>query len=189
MIGLEHGKVILCSHNSEWITEAARTIKILKNILKNVASEIEHVGSTSICSIKAKPIIDIAVAVHNFSDIICCNQELETHGFYYRYAMDDTNIFRGKIDFYSTDIRQLLYACGGYYDGSNNLQTHFIHVVKAGSIEWRNYLKFRDYLNTHPSAAKEYEDLKIELSAKYADKRTEYTAHKHDFIEKILNRL
>lgn len=188
MIGLERGKVILYDHDAEWNIEAARTIKVLKNILGDIAIAIEHVGSTSINSIKAKPIIDIALAVTNFPDIICYNSKLEESGFYYRYAMDNLdNILRGEVDFTAIDIRQLLYACGGYYDGTSRLQTHFIHVVKVKSVEWKNYIKFRDYLNTHPLVAKEYENLKIQLYGEYTDRREEYTAHKHDFIQSILN--
>ena len=188
MIGLERGKVTLYIHNPVWNTEATRTIKVLKEILGDIATETEHVGSTAVNTIMAKPIIDIALAVPNFTDIIGYNSKLELHGFYYRYAMDRfNNIFRGEIDLTSNNIRQLLYACGGYYDGSNKLQTHFIHVVKTESTEWRNYIKFRDHLNTHPLVAKEYENLKIMLYRKYADNREEYTAHKRDFIQRILN--
>ena len=188
MIGLKRGMVKLCEHEKEWEMEAQNTIYRLKQILGDVIKDIQHVGSTAIPSIKAKPIIDIALAVPNFTDIIGYNSKLELHGFYYRYAMDRfNNIFRGEIDLTSNNIRQLLYACGGYYDGSNKLQTHFIHVVKTESTEWRNYIKFRDHLNTHPLVAKEYENLKIMLYRKYADNREEYTAHKRDFIQRILN--
>lgn len=189
MIGLERGKVTLYVHDPVWDTEAARTIKELKKILGDIAAETAHVGSTAVNTIMAKPIIDIALAVPDFTDIIGYNGKLELHGFYYRYATDNFNhILRGEIDF-TKNIRQLLYACGGYYNGSDKLQTHFIHVVKTESIEWRNYIKFRDYLNTHPLVAKEYENLKIMLYQKYADSREEYTAHKHDFIQRILNLL
>ena len=188
MIGLERGKVILYPHNDEWNEEAGRTIKALKDILGNVATEVAHVGSTAVNTIRAKPIIDIAVAVSDFADIVRCNRELEMRGFYYRYATDDmNNILRGETDFTTKNIRQLLYACGGYYDGSNAFQTHFVHVVKAESAEWRDYIKFRDYLNSHPLVAKEYENLKIMLCQKYADHREEYTAHKHDFIQRVLD--
>lgn len=139
MIGLERGKVKLYDHDPEWNKETTRTIKTLKNILSDVAIDIEHVGSTSVNGIKAKPIIDVAVAVANFSDIIRYNRKLEERGFYYRYATDDVgNNPRGEIDFTSDNVRQLLYACGGYYDGLSKLQTHFIHVVKANSAEWRS---------------------------------------------------
>ena len=64
----------LYDHDPEWNKEAARTIKTIKDILGDVAIQAEHVGSTSVNSIKAKPIIDIAVAVIHFSDIIRYNR-------------------------------------------------------------------------------------------------------------------
>lgn len=100
MIGLERGKVKLYDHDPEWNKEAARTIKTLKDILSDVAINIEHVGSTSVNGIKAKPIIDVAVAVASFSDIIRYNRKLEERGFYYCYATDDVgNNLRGETDF------------------------------------------------------------------------------------------
>ncbi len=96
MIGLERGKVTLYIHNPVWNTEAARTIKVLKEILGDIATETEHVGSTAVNTIMAKPIIDIALAVSNFTDIIGYNSKLELHGFYYRYAMDRFNNIFGE---------------------------------------------------------------------------------------------
>lgn len=97
------------------------------------------------------------------------------------------NIIIREIDFAATDVRQLLYACEGFYNGSNLLQTHFIHVAKVSSNEWHDYINFRDYLNANPNVAKEYEKLKIVLSKKYPDNRKEYTTQKNDFIRRILN--
>lgn len=88
---------------------------------------------------------------------------------------------------HESDIEELLYASGGYYDGTSNLQTHFIHVVKAGCAEWKNLIFFRNYLNLHSDIAKEYEDLKIKLCEEHADDRNIYTAQKNDFIKRILD--
>lgn len=170
MIGLRRGTVQLCSHENEWEMEAARTISRLKRILGPVAKDIQHVGSTSIPSIKAKPIIDIGVAVDDFGSVLALEAELKKDGFYYRPNADLQN--------------QLLLACGSYYDGSGDLQTHFIHVVRSGSMEWTNYINFRDYLNKTPSAAKAYENLKIALAKASPDDggRKKYLQGKHDFI-------
>lgn len=187
IIGLERGKTALYDHNIAWNKEAERTIIELKSILGNTAQKIEHIGSTAINTIKAKPIIDIAVAVIDFASVLQYNQELKMHGYYYRNAVDNgNNTINGKISLEETDICQLLYACGGYYCGANKLQTHFIHIVKSDSIEWRNYIKFRDYLNNNPQVAQAYERLKIKLCNEYADNRYEYTARKHEFIARIL---
>lgn len=190
IIGLEQGITALYDHDSAWDIEAARTIDVLKGVFGDDVIEIEHVGSTAINTIKAKPIIDIAVAVTDFANVLRYNRALEAHGFYYRYAVDnENNNIDKEIDFNATDIRQLLYACGGLYDGSNKLQTHFVHVVKADSKEWRNYVGFRDYLIANPRVAKEYENLKVKLCKEHSNDRYKYTALKHEFIERILSQI
>lgn len=77
-----------------------------------------------------------------------------------------------------------MFACGNFYDGTGELQTHFIHVVKTNSMDWVNYINFRDYLNSTPLAAKAYEDLKVSLAQQApADSgREKYLKGKHDFI-------
>lgn len=170
MIGLKRGTVRLYQHEKEWEIEAKNTISRLRKILGNVIKDIQHVGSTSILSIKAKPIIDIAVAVDDFNDILVYEKELKNDGFYYRPNVSIEN--------------QLLFACGNFYEGSGDLQTHFVHIVLTNSMEWINYINFRDYLNNTPSVAKEYEDLKVSLAlqAPIDSGREKYLKGKHDFI-------
>lgn len=173
MIGLKRGTVQLYDHDPAWEEEARRTILQLRNILGGIITDIQHVGSTSIRSIKAKPIIDIMLAADRFEDILAFEEPLRAAGFYYR---------PGNLP------HQLLFACGSYYDGSGDLQTHFIHVVLTNSADHINYIYFRDYMNGTPSAAKEYERLKIALAQKASaeDGRKMYLAGKHDFIVRML---
>ena len=70
MIGLRRGDVRLFEHNKEWKIEGERTVNELRKILGSDAVDIQHVGSTSIKSIKAKPIIDIAVGTDDFNRIL-----------------------------------------------------------------------------------------------------------------------
>ena len=170
MIGLKRGTVKLCEHEKEWEIKAQNTISRLKKILGNVAKDIQHIGSTSIPSIKAKPIIDIAVAVDDFNDVLALEKELKDEGFYYRPQSDLGD--------------QLLFASGSLYEGTGDLQTHFIHVVRTNSMDWINYINFRDYLNSTPTVAKEYEELKVSLAmqAPIDSGREKYLKGKHDFI-------
>ncbi len=170
MLGLKHGTVQLCEHEQAWETEAQTTMFRLKKILGAVIRDIQHVGSTSIPAIKAKPIIDIAVAVDSFENVLQFEEELEKQGFYYRPK--------------SNLGEQLLFASGSYYDGTGELQTHFIHIVKTESMDWINYINFRDYLNCTPSAAKAYEDLKVLLAKQTPidNGREKYLKGKHDFV-------
>lgn len=134
MLGLKRGAVALYPHEKAWETEAQATMARLRQILGPVAVEMAHVGSTAIPTIQAKPILDIAVAVDDFDALLAYEKQLRAAGFYYR-----PNAQAGVRG-------QLLFASGSYYDGSGDLQTHFIHIVRTGSVDWQNYILFRDYL-------------------------------------------
>ncbi len=174
MLGLKRGAVRLCQHESEWEAEAKNTISQLREILGPAITDIQHIGSTAIPSIKAIPIIDIAIAADRLEDILEFREKLENNGFYYRPKAPQSG--------------QLLFACGSYYDGSGNLQTHFIHVVPTGSPAWRDYINFRDYLNERPEAAREYEKRKIDLAETVPAEggRKKYLQGKQDLIRRIL---
>ncbi|MGN0634824.1 MAG: GrpB family protein [Acutalibacteraceae bacterium] len=173
MIGLKKDTVALLPHDPEWGVEAEKTSERLKQILGDAVVDIQHIGSTSIPSICAKPIIDLAVGVRSFDNVLKYNAQLEADGFYYR---------PGKID------DQLLYACGSYYDGTGDLQSHFVHVVLYGSKAWVDYINFRDYLIAHADVAKAYESLKLQLAQQTPCDpcRENYIAGKHDFIAQTL---
>lgn len=172
MLGLKRGEVALYKHEKEWEVEGVKTINCLKEILGDVIVDIAHVGSTSIPTIKAKPIIDIAVMVNCFDDVLKYEEMLKNNGFYYRQSREDN---------------QLLFSRGSLYDNFGDLQTHFIHFVLKDSMEWINYINFRDYLIKNPKVAKEYEKLKISLCNSVND-RAEYTNGKHDFITYTLRK-
>ena len=70
MIGLEKGRVRLAPHDAEWEAEAERTVAELRALLGDAALDIQHVGSTSVPTIMAKPIIDIAVSAAGFSSVL-----------------------------------------------------------------------------------------------------------------------
>lgn len=176
MIGLRRGDVRLFEHNKEWKIEGERTVNELREILGSNAVDIQHVGSTSIKSIKEKPIIDIAVGTDDFNRILSYEAELLKAGYHYRPNHDMGGA-------------QLLFACGSYYEGGD-MQTHFIHVVKYNSMEWRNYINFRDYLNTYPEIAKQYENVKTGLVEKFGSmgSRNDYVDGKAEFISHTLRK-
>ena len=101
-------------------------------------------------------------------DIMPCVKLLEDNGI----------IFRGE------DIPgQILFVMG---DFEKDVRTHHIHVVKWNSIQWKNYINFRDYLNTFPEKAAIYHDCKKKLEKQFSNDRKRYTAGKQSLIEYIL---
>ena len=168
MLGLKRGTVELLPHQLTWEEIAKDTISLLKSLLGDAAIDIQHVGSTAIRNICAKPISDIAVGVDTLDSIMPYIGLLEQDGI----------IFRKE------DVKeQLLFVMG---DFKRDTRTHHIHVVKWNSIAWNNYINFRDYLNTFPEHAKEYEALKKELLIKFAHDRGRYTAGKQEMIDSLL---
>lgn len=167
-IGLKVGKVVLEPHQKLWELEGKRICKKIKAILGDDVVDVQHVGSTSIRWICAKPIVDIAVAVKSFQDMMKHDEKLASNGIIYRRE----------------DIPgQHLYRCG---DLDHDLVTHFIHVVIYDSEAWHNYINFRDYLNAHPEEAEAYAQLKTKLCAEYPEDREAYIAGKRDLITELL---
>lgn len=171
LIGLKRGTVALCAHEKRWGEIATETIRVLKSIFGDAGTDMQHVGSTSIVHIMAKPIIDIAVTVDSFQAVLPLIPELERNGFIHVPKNDDES--------------QMFFSCG---DFTADTRTHHIHIVKSGSPEWINYINFRDFLNTFPEKAKEYEALKIRLMKEYSNDREAYTEGKAAFITYTLRK-
>ena len=168
MLGLKRGGVALAPHEEAWEAEAARTAELLRKLLGASAAGAEHVGSTAVHGIEAKPIIDIAVAARSLEEIKSKAALLGRYGF----------IFRGE------DVPgQLLFVIE---DEVRGVVTHHIHIVEAGCAAWRDYIGLRDYLNACPRDAARYGALKRELARRFPADRKSYTAGKAALIAELL---
>lgn len=168
MIGLKRGTVKLITHQDEWDKEAKRTIEELKCLLGDIAIDIQHIGSTAISSIHAKPIIDLVIGVYDLNDIMKYIAVLGENGF----------LFRGK------DIPgQVLFVKG---DFEKDYRTHHIHVVKWNDDAWNHYINFRDYLNAFPEKAMIYDERKQKLAIQFSEERRQYTEGKRQLIDELL---
>jgi GrpB-like predicted nucleotidyltransferase (UPF0157 family) len=167
-LGLKRGTVELYDHDILWEENARKTIKSLKSIFVDNAVDIQHIGSTAIKTIKAKPIIDIVVGINDFNLLENIMHELNNNGIIHRPKND--------MDEYK------MFVIG---DFENDTRTHHIHVVKYNNAEWNNQLNFRDYLNNNYKEAKKYEKLKISLMEENKDNREAYTKSKEEYILKV----
>ena len=166
-LGLKRGTVRLEPHDTAWDDVAREVISLLWNVLGGDAVDIQHVGSTAIPLIDAKPIIDIAVAVRQPEDLEGYDDMLEERGVIFRKTERDDDRF--------------------YVMGDAESRSCHIHMVPADGKKWRNYIAFRDYLNVNPDAAGRYCELKRELAGRYADDREAYTEGKAGLITYLLN--
>jgi GrpB-like predicted nucleotidyltransferase (UPF0157 family) len=163
-------------YNPQWETIFHEVKTIIHNELGDTIVSIEHVGSTSVKGLGAKPILDIDIVIENYSIFPHVVQGLEKLGYFHQgnLGVEDREAFDRK----DTSVP---------WDGKNTLwMKQHLYVCPKDSKELARHLAFRDYLRTHPEAAKQYEQIKRALAEVMKD-RTAYSEGKSVFVTEVLN--
>lgn len=157
--------VVVVPYQAEWPILFAELAHRLRKELRDVALRIDHIGSTSVLGLDAKPIIDIQVSVASFEPLDAFRLPLERVGFFHRSGAELTKRY--------------------FRERPGDRRTH-IHVRRAGSFNEQFALLFRDFLRAHPSSAAAYARLKYDLAAKFstAEQRHGYVMAKVPFVWK-----
>lgn len=169
--------VIIEEYNEEW-PKAFKTIEsILSNKLNGLALRIEHVGSTSVPSLAAKPIIDIDVVIESMECLPRVIKKLEELG----YVHEGDLGIKNREAFARTNV----YV--PYSNEDNEKYEHHLYVCNSESEELKRHIMFRDILRKYPLLVSEYAKLKIQLSNKFRNNRKAYTEGKTEFVARIMN--
>ena len=155
-------------YRTEWPVLFAREAQLLEEIFMGTNAQIEHVGSTAVPGLGAKPIIDIMIGVHSLLDAEYRVSELAR--IEYEYVPE-----------YEAELPDRRY----FRKPFTRPRTHHLHVVALGSEFWKKHLRFRDYLRAHPDIAGEYYELKLQL-AEAARVTGVYTENKSPFVARVL---
>ena len=158
--------IVLTPHQPQWKDWAKEEMVRISILLSEYSPIVNHIGSTAIPGIQAKPIIDILVEIHPDSCWQRIKEAMETAGY---ICMSSSGI---RMSFNKG------YTPHGYAD-----KVFHIHIHTIGD---NDEICFRDYLLTHPKVAKEYEALKLSLLPQYRNDRDGYTEAKSDFVRKII---
>ena len=158
--------IIIVDYDPAWPAQAAEAMAALRNVLGDRLLDIEHVGSTSVPGLAAKPILDLMAGVPSLDEGRVCIPAIEALG--YRYQPDDT-------------IPERVY----FNKGPEGARTHHLHMVVLGGEFWVRHLAFRDALRADPALAAEYAALKRRLAAEYGGNRLGYTDAKTAFIRVV----
>ncbi|HET7322892.1 MAG TPA: GrpB family protein [Halococcus sp.] len=168
MVGLERGTVTLSPYQPEWKQHYEEEVKRLESIAGNRLHGYEHIGSTAVEGLAAKPIIDLLAVVDDLDEArATLVPVLEEHGYEYRPNGD----VRGRLFFAK---------------GPRTNRTHYLSLTEWGSEFYVEKLAFRDYLQANSDIAAEYESLKQELADEHPNDRDAYTEQKGMFIECVL---
>lgn len=163
-------QIVIADYSPQWpILYEKEKAEILGAIGDKIAA-IEHIGSTAVPGLGAKPIIDIMVALHQLVDAQECISPLREIGYEYVPEYEDT-------------MPERRYFRKGPPESHRHL-----HMAELTSDFWRRNLLFRDFLRTHTNVARQYYELKKDLAAKYGADRDGYTEAKTEFIESVVAR-
>jgi GrpB-like predicted nucleotidyltransferase (UPF0157 family) len=153
-----------------FIAEAAT----IRRVLGKLALRVEHVGSTSVPGLAAKPVVDIQVSVASLEPMGTYIEMLASVG----YIHIPLGAFDRVYPFFQKPAEWP--------------STHHVHLCVAGSEQERDHLAFRDYLRAHPLVAAEYLDLKRRLATVHdgatLQSRERYSLAKTEFVASVLTR-
>jgi GrpB-like predicted nucleotidyltransferase (UPF0157 family)/8-oxo-dGTP pyrophosphatase MutT (NUDIX family) len=166
-LGRPGALVHLKNYDPTWPIRFAEERQRLVEVLDPwMAGPIEHVGSTAVPGLLAKPIIDIMVAVRTLEDSRPAIDALRGLGYgYFPHRADVMHWFCKPSPWF---------------------RTHHLHLVPFRSPLWTERIVFRDHLRTHPRTASEYAALKARLAEVHGSDREAYTEAKGPFIQRIL---
>lgn len=160
--------IILKEYNPDYkVWYEIEKTKLVNEFGKNVL-RINHIGSTSVEGLIAKPTVDILMEISPDTDLVQLKEKLISMGWLLMSSLDDSQF---------NQIYNKGYTKMGFAD-----KVYHLHVRYKD--DW-NELYFRDYLIENPQIVKEYEKLKLDLFTKYEHNRDAYTEGKSDFILKI----
>ncbi len=165
VLGLEQGLVRLHAPTPLWADLYQQEATRIRTTLGQQLLGLEHIGSTAIPDIKAKPILDMMAGIVRLEDALLYQEQLATLGYVHASQI--------VIE------RDVVFTRGIAW-------THLLHVVEYGSRQWFCNLRFRDRLRNEPGLAQEYEHLKESLSQEFKHNRAEYTKAKAAFIQGVV---
>ena len=164
-------RVEVSPYDAAWADDFQKIKGELDSVLKGLVLSIEHVGSTSVPGLSAKPIIDIDVVIKDEAALPPVIEALQSIG--YQHNGDQGIKGREAFD----------------YEGKEQLRKHHLYVCAADSSELKRHMTFRDYLRSDPEAVRGYSRVKEEGAALYPFDIDGYIAYKSPFIEQIYKKL
>jgi GrpB-like predicted nucleotidyltransferase (UPF0157 family) len=160
--------VIVAEYDPGWVILFEKLRGFVLPVISDLVVTIEHVGSTSVPGLAAKPIVDMDVVVSTQADVHTAIQRLATLGYVHEGDLGAI----GREAFIPPD----------------GMSWHHLYVCTMENTEYKRHILFRDYLRSHPEEAKMYGDLKLELAHRFHNDRLAYTNAKSDFVKGILQR-
>jgi GrpB-like predicted nucleotidyltransferase (UPF0157 family) len=164
-------RVIVVPYDYRWSEEFEKIKSYLEKELENSIIAIEHVGSTSVEGLSAKPVIDMDIVIKDYDSFLDVKSRLESLGYYHEgdLGIKDREAF-------------------GYTE-KHEFMTHHLYVCPQNSQELKRHIAFREYLRTHKDDSDKYGKIKLYAANKYPSDIDRYIETKSPFIDKIYKKI
>lgn len=182
-------KILIEEYQAGWAHDFLAQKDFIGSILAGFHPVIEHIGSTSIPGLSAKPTIDILVGLKDESLLDGTIPPMTGNGYTYFRIYEPAMPFRrlySKLKALTDKTPpEIIDIHDEFIRGQEFLVTANIHIVVKDTAHWNEHLAFRDFLRTHPELRDEYGQLKKELSRREFKDTNDYNAAKDGLIKKI----
>lgn len=157
--------IVIADYDANWSSQYEQEKSRIIDALGDTVADIQHIGSTSVPGLAAKPIIDILLGLKQIPPSSTHVLSLENIGYLYlgEFGIPERHYFRRGMP-----------------------RTHHIHAVQVNSDFWQRHILFRDFLRSHPQAQQQYETLKRKLAVEFRNDRDRYGDSKTPLIEQLL---
>ena len=164
---MKTAKVIVLPYNENWKADFEKIKAEVENAIGNLIISVEHVGSTSVVGLSAKPCIDIDVVIKDYSVFDAVVSSLAEIGYIHEgdLGIKDRHAFR--------------------YTDKPHLQTHHLYVCPQNSAELHRHITFRNFLRNNPDAVEKYSRVKETAAQLFPDNIDKYIEYKSPCIEEM----
>lgn len=161
--------VVISPYSAEWPVCFRAVREELLSVFAPIEVAVEHIGSTAVPGLAAKPVIDVLLGARALADVESRIEPLGEHGYSY-------------VQKYERELPMRRYFVK---PAATSLRVH-LHAVELGSLLWQEHLAFRDALRTDATLSSRYQSLKLRLAEEFAADKSAYTVAKGPFIRSVL---
>lgn len=166
-------EVVIVPYDPQWKEQFQRIKSMMEAYIGEYVAKIEHVGSTSVEGLGAKPIIDLDAVLKNKEDKQKVIEILAQHGF----------VHQGDL---GLPGREAFFRKRDYDEQEKSVMKYHFYLCNDDAKPYLEHIAFRDYLREHPEARDEYRRIKEQLAKEYRFDADTYCEHKTDFIRSVL---
>lgn len=159
--------IVLLPHDPRWLIDAASECARIAQACAPMVLRVEHIGSTSIPDLIAKPVLDLMPIARDFEEAFACVEPMRALGYWYAGEWG---------------------ISGRHFFVKGSPRTHHAHMLADGSREARRHLALRDVLRTDAAMRDRYASLKQRLAGEFVDNREAYAEAKSSFMREVFDR-